>query len=215
MSYIPQTPLVEQYHNAGFIVSLANGHQSIDQVQFAAGFGRILPGTVIADVPATFTASSTAGSSNVGNGTVGSFTAQPPAPAGAYTVTFSSATAFAVTNPFGVAIGAGVTGTAFGGAGVEFTITAGATAFAAGDTFSLALAWTGGGWAPLVSTTASPIAYAILRDLADATHNIATAAAVVRSAEVNGFELVWDASLNVHQQDTALAALKLVGIVAR
>jgi len=215
MTYVPQTPLVEQYHNAGFIVSLSNGHQSIDQVQFAAGLGRLLPGLIIADVPLTYTATPVAGSANVGNGTVGSITAQPPALAGAYSVVFSDASDFTVTNPYGVLVGAGQPGVAFGGAGLEFTITAGSTPFAANDSFAITIAWTGGGWAPLTSTTASPSAYAILRDIADASVRPATAAAVMRGAEVNRAELVWDASLNVHQQDTALAALKAVGILAR
>jgi hypothetical protein len=215
MTYVPQTPLVEQYHNAGFIVSLANGHQSIDQVQFAAGLGRLLPGLIIADVPLTYTATPVAGGTNVGNGTVGSITAQPPALAGAYTVHFTDATDFTVTNPYGVAVGAGVVGVAFGGAGLEFTITAGLTAFAANDSFTVTVAFTGGGWGPLTSATSSPVAYAILRDLVDATIRPATAAAVARSAEVNRSELVWDASLNIHQQDTALAALRLVGVLAR
>jgi hypothetical protein len=207
--------LVEQYHNAGFIVSLANGHQSIDRVQFAAGLGRLLPGLIIADVALTFTATPVAGGTNVGNGTIGSITAQPPALAGVYSVVFTDANDFTVTNPYGVVVGVGQPGVAFGGAGLELTITAGSTPFAANDSFTVTIAWTGGGWAPLTSTTASPLAYAILRDLADASVGSATAAAVMRGAEVNKAELVWDASLNIHQQDTALAALKAVGILAR
>ena len=215
MTYVPQTPLVEQYHNAGFLISLANGHQSIDQVQFAAGLGRLLPGLVIADVPLTYTAVAVAGGTNVGNGTVGSITAQPPVFAGAYAVHFTDATNFAVSNPAGIAVGTGQVGIAFGGGGLEFTITAGATAFVANDAFTVTIAFTGGGWMPLTASTPTPIAYAILRDLTDATGRIATSAAVARSAEVNLGELVWDSTLNIHQKDTALAALKLVGILAR
>jgi hypothetical protein len=214
MTYVPQTPLVEQYHNAGFIVSLANGHQSIDQVQFAAGLGHLAPGLIIADVALTYTAAPATGT-NTGNGTIGSITAQPPALAGAYSVVFTDATDFTVTNPYGVVVGAGQPGVAFGGAGLEFTITAGTTPFVANDSFTVTVAWTGGGWAPLTSATGTPLAYAILRDFTDATVRPATSAAVVRGAEVNRSELVWDASVNVHQQDTALAALKAVGILAR
>lgn len=214
MTYTPQTPLVEQFHNAGFIVSLANGHQSIDQVQFAAGLGRLSPGLIIADVALTYTATPATGT-NTGNGTIGSITAQPPALAGAYSVVFTDATDFTVTNPYGVVVGAGQPGVAFGGAGLEFTIAAGSTPFAANDSFTVTVAWTGGGWAPLTSTTGTPLAYAILRDFTDASVRAATSAAVVRGAEVNRSELVWDASVNVHLQDTALAALKAVGILAR
>jgi hypothetical protein len=60
------------------------------------------------------------------------------------TVTFTSATAFNVTGSTSGSIGSGTVGTAFASTKVNFTITAGATAFVAGDafTFSTAPPWT-------------------------------------------------------------------------
>lgn len=82
-----------------------------------------------------------AGATNAGNGTVGTVTAtgssQPMI--GDYTVTFTSATAFTVTNPAGETIGSGTAGTAFSAAGVGFTITSGTTAFAANDSFTVSV----------------------------------------------------------------------------
>ena len=85
---------------------------------------------------ATIAGAATAG--NTGNGTIGTLSVLPLAKNGAYKVTFSAATAFTVTDPFGNIIGAGVTGTAFSvGNQVQFTITAGGTAFVAGDSFTV------------------------------------------------------------------------------
>ncbi len=82
----------------------------------------------------------TAASTNVGNITCGTVTAQSGIELGAYTVTFvigGSATAeFVVTNPEGATVGEGVVGTAFNAGGVQFTFTDGSTHAAVGDTWT-------------------------------------------------------------------------------
>jgi hypothetical protein len=72
---------------------------------------------------------------NAGNGTMGAVTVGSAA-VGAYFVSFTSSTAFNVTGPGG-AVGTGTAGTPFSTGGLSFTITAGATPFAAGDGFSI------------------------------------------------------------------------------
>lgn len=72
---------------------------------------------------------------NTGNGTMGEVTVTS-ADIGAYTVAFTSASAFSVTGPGG-AVGAGTTGTLFNTGGLSFTITAGATPFVSGDGFTI------------------------------------------------------------------------------
>ncbi|WJN60933.1 hypothetical protein [Pseudomonas sp. SO81] len=72
---------------------------------------------------------------NTGNGTMGAVTVSSAA-VGAYTVTFTSATAFNVTGPAG-SVGSGTTGTLFNTGGLSFTINAGATPFVAGDGFTI------------------------------------------------------------------------------
>lgn len=86
---------------------------------------------------------------------------------GVYRVVFVAATVFLVYDPAGNYLGRGLTGTAFSGGGLGFTITAGGTAFAAGDGFNVtvtgALAGsaaavggnTGTGTCSAVTTTAS------------------------------------------------------------
>ena len=84
-----------------------------------------------------------AGSTNTGNFTSGSVVIVNHTLPGTYTGVFQSATAFAVTNPLGQAVGNGVLGTAFSSGGLGFTLTAGATAAVAGDRFTIAVAGSG------------------------------------------------------------------------
>lgn len=82
------------------------------------------------------TVASAANAGNTGNGTLGTLSALAAAQPGAYSVVFISATKFEVYDPSGNFVGIGTAGTAFSNQ-VQFTITAGGTAFAAGDGFSV------------------------------------------------------------------------------
>jgi len=75
-------------------------------------------------------------SGNAGNGTIGAVSAGTGAVAGVYRAQFFSATGFNVIGPNGVILTRGSVGTAYVGQ-VQFTITAGGTAFAAGDAFAI------------------------------------------------------------------------------
>ena len=79
-----------------------------------------------------------------GNGTVGTISATSTRflQLGVYTVKFLTATTFQVNDTFGALIGTGATGTAFSQNGLTFTITAGGTAFVAGDTIPLTVSGT-------------------------------------------------------------------------
>jgi hypothetical protein len=137
------TPLVESLHDAGFIVSVASGHQSFEQVTLTGG-AKVLAGTVLGQVTSAVTATAAALGANTGNGTFGTITPQaaPGTSIGAYGVLFTDATHFTVTAPDGTTA-TGTTGVAFSALGIGFTITAGGTAFVAGDSFT-------------VTTTAAP-----------------------------------------------------------
>jgi hypothetical protein len=74
---------------------------------------------------------------NTGNGTMSAISASTSMQNGSYLVKFTAATAFNVTAPNGVSMPAGVTGTAYVDNQINFTITAGGTAFVAGDTFTI------------------------------------------------------------------------------
>jgi hypothetical protein len=88
------------------------------------------------DANATVVGTATAG--NTGNGTIGTLSLLANGKNGTYTVSFLTATTFNVYSPDGGLVGAGATGAAFSaGKQVQFTITAGGTAFVKGDGFSV------------------------------------------------------------------------------
>lgn len=80
--------------------------------------------------------SPTAGT-NTGNGTIGSISGGTSPVSGAYSIKFTSATAFTVTAPDGTSLPPGTVGTAYANPQINFTITAGGTAFAANDSFTI------------------------------------------------------------------------------
>lgn len=232
MSYTPQVPLVEHRHAGGFIVSLANGHQSIDGVQLSGGHGLLQAGTVLGYSSLAYTAVGAAVAGNTGNGTLGGLAAKVPALPGIYTVTLISATEFIVKTPNGqpvpalggtvdpgddqdVVTGPGTVGEVFNAQGIGFKLSAGTTPFVEDDSFTITVSETGEGWRPVTSASADVTRYGLLYRLADTEHGDVRAAAVVRSAEVNAEELVWDDSLSAAQQNAATAALEQQGVVQR
>lgn len=88
---------------------------------------------------------------NAGNGTISAVTVGPGAQLGDFTVTFTSATAFTVTNPDTTSAGTGTVGQVFSGGALTFTITAGTTPFATGDGYAIAVS-------AVVQTTLDPSA---------------------------------------------------------
>jgi hypothetical protein len=143
---------------------------------------------------------------NTGNGTVGSTSLGASPDFGAYTLKATSATVFAVTDPEGNALGNATVGTAFTSSEVNFTITAGGTAFVANDSFTLTVINATGNFIESVKTASdgSQTPVAILADDADASAGpVATGAYV--SGEFNCHALTYDVSWN---QQTLMAAVK-------
>ena len=95
----------------------------------------------------SFTTSAKSGG-NTGTGSINSTTCLglPNSPgiegtvAGTYVVTLTSATSFSVADPSGAIVGYGDVGTQYIGGGVSFLMTAGGTAFVAGDGFTIVVA---------------------------------------------------------------------------
>lgn len=96
---------------------------------------------------------------NTGNGTIGTVSVDNTAKSGTYKITMTSATAFSVTDPDGVLLKAGATGTAYTAEGVTFTITVGGTPMVAGDSFT-------------VSQNTFPLRNAVFMGPADAAGNV-------------------------------------------
>lgn len=215
MSYVSRAPLNEAWHPGGFLVSQPNGHRHIDRGTFT-GAVKVLPGTVMGKKTVGTTAVAAALGTNTGNGTFGAITVGA-AQAGAYTVEFDDATHFIVADPTGKQVGHGTTGVAYNAGGLGFTITAGGTAFAPGDSFTVTVAAGSGLWVPCTKTATdgSQIAAGISFGLVDATLNDTPGAVVVRDCEVNTSELVWDASMDAPAKTAALAQLLALKIIAR
>ncbi|WP_081862528.1 head decoration protein [Chromobacterium haemolyticum] len=216
-------PLQEWWHNGGFMVSEAPGHQSRDQILLTGG-QMVLAGTVLGQISTSNSspaATAAAGAANVGNGTL-TIGTQPQTgftPAGVFTVTLTAPTVFSVTGPNNFNNVDQPVGTAFDADGMVFTVTAGSKAFAAGDSFSITVTspGTAGQWRPLNPTASdgSQVAAGVLFASKDVTAGPKPALGVVRLAEVNGSELIWPAGITPIQQAAAVSQLAQAHILVR
>lgn len=158
------------------------------------GAGTLKRGTVLGQQSTNpISAAATAG--NTGNGTIGSLSVGSAPLVGTYKATATSATVFAVTDPEGNALGNATAGTPFTSSEINFTITAGGTAFAAGDSFSILVADAVGTYIECVKTASdgSQTPVAILADDADASGGPVTTGGYV-AGEFNANALTYDAS---------------------
>lgn len=93
-------------------------------------------GSIVEKATLAANTAAVANTQNTGNGTAGAVAVLAAAKSGTYTVVFTAPTAFNVLNPSGVLVATGSTGVAFN-TEINFTITAGGTAFVAGDGFRI------------------------------------------------------------------------------
>lgn len=104
------------------------------QIRLAAG--SLTRGAVLGQKTTTsFTAAAVAG--NTGNGTIGSVSEGASPSYGIFTLQATSATNFTVTDPEGNVQAPATVGVAYTSAAINFTLTAGATPFVAGDEFTI------------------------------------------------------------------------------
>ena len=139
------TPLVEQRHDFGFIISTDSPrHRCIDSGTLASGL-KYYAGTILGAAIAALVATSAVLGTNGGNGTMGtvSVVQAPATQVGAYTLTMTGATTYTIVAPDGQ-VSNGSTGVAFSALGIGLTLTAGGTAFVAGDGFALTVTRTPG-----------------------------------------------------------------------
>lgn len=158
------------------------------------GSGTLTRGTVLGQQTSNpITAAAADG--NTGNGTIGSLSVGSSPDVGVYTATATSSTKFSITDPEGNALGDATAGTAFTSDEINFTITAGATAFAAGDAFTLTVSDAVGTYIECVKSASdgSQTPVAILVDDADASSGPVTTGAYVMG-EFNANYLTFDSS---------------------
>lgn len=148
---------------------------------------------------------------NVGNGSVSSITLAPAAGVGLYGLVTTDGINFTATDPEGTALGTAVVGVPFASGEVGFTITAGSTPFAAGDSFQTLAPQTIGTFTACVKTATdgSQVPVGILVDNADASGGPVRAGAYL-SGEFSSNEIVFDFSWTLPLLTTALRASLIV-----
>lgn len=216
------TVFTEARHAGEFILTEANGKRSRETVTIAASQS-IKAGGILALLAqdGDVTVSAAAGAGNAGNGTL---TLADPAISGrakhgVYNVIFTAATDFKVEDPDGREIGTGSVGNAFNKE-VKFTVTAGGTPFAAGDTFAITVAVETSDYQAVAydpaGTDGSEVPGAIaIYPATTGAGETAKIAALVRDCEVNGNILEWPDGITDAQKESAVGTLRGLGIIVR
>jgi hypothetical protein len=168
------------------------------------GAGTLQRGTVLGRQTAN-PIEAVAKAGNTGNGTIGSLSVGASPDIGTYSAIATSATVFAVNDPEGNALGNATAGTPFTSAEINFTITAGGTAFAVGDAFNITVSDATGVFIESVKTASdgSQNPVCILADSADASGGPVNTGAYFMG-EFNARAVTYDPSWTLATLTTAL-----------
>ena len=183
---------------------LIAGNFQLETQPIIVAAGTLQRGTVLGLISAQ-SITGAAGASNAGNGSVGSISRSAGSKQGGYTLTAKSATTFSVVDPEGGQLPDATVGTAYNQQGVQFTLTAGATAFTASDAFTLTAADATGQYIACVKTATdgSQTPRAILVDYVDASTLPATGGAYL-TGEFNDRAVIYDNSWTLADLRAAL-----------
>lgn len=216
-----QTPLIENRHAGGFLVSEARGHRSRDVVVLGGG-AKILAGQVLG-FKSGGVAVAAAAATNTGNGTI-AMDGTTPVLAGAQhgiykavcTVAAANGGTFQVTDPAHNVLGNATVGSAFSNQ-IKFTIADGATDFVVGDEFDINVQAINGVYQALNfgASDGTQNAAAISFDVVDVTLVDKVGTVVIRDAEVNSGELIWPAGATAAQIASASAQLVALHVIPR
>jgi hypothetical protein len=156
---------------------------------------------------------------NTGNGTMSAPSDQVGVRVGAYAVEFIAPAKFNVYDLFGNLVGEGTTGVAFANQ-IGFTITAGATAFAAGDGFAVTVTVNAnaGLIVPLnlaaIDESQNPIGVVVRQTVVPAAANV-PAVVAERFAVLLNDGLIYPAGSSAAQQAVIRAQLAALGLIVR
>jgi hypothetical protein len=152
----------------------------------------------------------TGGVANTGNATVSAMSVSQQVVPGNYTAVCLTATTAQVYSPNSEEIGVATFGTAFKSAQINFTITAGGTPCAAGDTFVLAAAKGTGAYALCTASAidGTEVPVAILADYADPSLGNVVAPIYI-GGEFNANALTLGAGMTIAAVKAALGTLSL------
>ena len=193
-SYVPDQLIAGVYPRVTFNGTVASGAT-------VNGVTPLPRGTVMGQKTSN-TATAVAKAGNTGNGTASAVTVGNLASlGGTWLLVYTSATAFNVVNPSGVEVGQGVNGTNTLLATdnqIGVTMTAGGTAFVAGDQVLIKVAVGNGQFVPSVptATDGSQIPVAILADIVDPSGG-AVNAGFYQTGEFNQNAITYDAGWTV------------------
>ncbi|MBZ9852803.1 head decoration protein [Mesorhizobium sp. CA13] len=207
------TTFTEGPRTAEFLISEAEHFRSRDVGTIDATGGALEAGTVLGKV-ALGAATAAAKGGNTGNATISAVTRGPGAKVGVYSVDFTAATKFDVTDPDGFRIKSGTTGIAYAD-DLGFTITAGATPMVAGDGFNITVAAGSNKFKrhDPAAVDGSQVEAAILFEAIGAVEDERTV--ISRAAAVKSSKLIYAAGANDAQKAKTKAALDARGIVVR
>lgn len=217
--------LTEARHAGEFVLSEGAGHISRDNIVVLSGEGKLSAGQVLGKTVTSSTAVATAKAGNtVGSGAMmldGTTPVLSTAKQGRYSVICiepgSNTGTFEVIDPNGVLLGTYVAASAAFAIDIKFTI-ADATDFVAGDAFFVDVAIAGVKYrsADPTNTDGSGIACAVLFAPVDATSADAKGVAFLRTSEVIGATLSYDAAVDdATKKALKIAELAAVGIIVR
>jgi len=164
-----------------------------------------------------FALGSVTAGSNTGDGTIGDVALGAEVKKGDYVLTAVDASTFTVKAPDGTALPDAKVGEAYSNEQIAFTITAGATAFAAGDTFTISVTDGDGKVVPVnfAATNGSQKAYGVSAGDYDATTAEVEGVVVSRQAIAVSQNLVWPEGTTDEQKATAIEQLQEKGILVR
>jgi hypothetical protein len=203
--------LYETNHAAEHILSEVEGMITRDEITVGGG-AKLEAGTVLSKL-ITATAVATPDGGNTGDGVMGAVTVGSDAKEDVYTLTIvdgdTDAGDFTVENSQGQLIGAGVVGAAFNKGGLSFTLADGATDFAVGDLFTIAVTATSEVYEQLdpAANDGSENAVAVLYSRADAVGGNVTGVANIRDTVFKKDVLIWPTGITQADKDAAIASL--------
>ena len=158
------------------------------------------------------------GGSDTGNGTCSAIAVEPGVVGGTYTFTATSATSFTGVDPFGNMLPVLTVGTQYNGGGLQFTISAGGTAYVAGDTFTVTTYTGNDEYSPVSASAYDGTQNAMAILLLEQYVGGATAlnvGVVSRASEVKADRLCWPSSITDDQQRNWINQLQSNGIIVR
>lgn len=174
-------------------------------------------GLIVGKVAAGAAGAAAANGGNTGNGTVGAVTDLLGVQVGTYQIEFIAATKYNVIDPAGKLVGEGTTGIAFANQ-LGFTITAGGTAFVAGDGFTIAVAVGSGKVVPLSLTAADGSVVPVGVVVRQATVPAGADAPVVLAERMSILledGLIYPSGATTNQKAAIRAQLATLGLIVR